>query len=778
MAKKKKRVARKTAKSKKKVAPRKKAARHPRTRREAPQLEASPLSKLDPMLRLGARRAKKEARGTESIAPGGCPSSIRDLSIGIHSLASRMSKAGAERLQKEDLVSVVIDCRPGASVRERVDEWGGCGTRVTDSTVVARVPRTELEALARLPAVRYVEASTKLKLHSDLAHVSSGLVRAGARTVPQTGTGVLVGVVDTGIDVSHPAFQSGGKTRIVELSRSVHGPGVRLREDRCGRCRGLDGHRRAWHARCRYRRGEWRRLSCLIAPRSRAGGGPRRREVDARDRGHPYGHRSYLRRRQVAQPTRRRQLQLRGTRGRPRREHSSRADHRRAFGSGKDRGGFRGQRRQRFNPRAWPRSRRCGDGGTVGGELLAEPAHLRGRIRAGRARNSRPPGLAPTGGRHPRPPALSRRKLSRPAGRRRERARLRVFFRRGLAPGPSVQRGHCRDLRGDHSSAVAVAHELDPGGGRDRSGKRRRRRGARLDSRRRGRTVHLGCQFRVPHRDAGDLLLRRHGRLLRDPEPVELARPAEPLDPSRGARARGAVVLQQPWSHERRRHQTRGGRPGRVASGPALERRAPFGAAALHAGFRESSTRRFEGRACRRLTSRVPSPFSFRKTGASTGARPSDGSSNRRGRTVIPASAGTPGGAMANWTWSDSSRSSLMPRLRDSLKRPEILRVIVELEVRAPKDEDLEHLLDLGLDVERVVGNKVVGSIPCGEARGPRGRRFRANGGALGKTRAASKRLFTPLSTRPPDPPRALAALEYRPRRVTPRSGGGPGART
>ncbi len=215
MAKKKKRVARKPAKSKKKAAPRKKGARHPRTRREAPQLEAAPLSKLDPMLRLGARRAKKEARGTESIAPGGCPSSIRDLSIGVHSLASRMSKAGVERLQKEDLVSVVIDCRPGASVRERVDEWGGCGTRVTDSTVVARVPRTELEALARLPAVRYVEASTKLKLHSDLAHVSSGLVRAGARTVPQTGTGVLVGVVDTGIDVSHPAFQSGGKTRIV-----------------------------------------------------------------------------------------------------------------------------------------------------------------------------------------------------------------------------------------------------------------------------------------------------------------------------------------------------------------------------------------------------------------------------------------------------------------------------------------------------------------------------------------------------------------------------------
>jgi hypothetical protein len=54
-----------------------------------------------------------------------------------------------------------------------------------------------------------------------------------------------------------------------------------------------------------------------------------------------------------------------------------------------------------------------------------------------------------------------------------------------------------------------------------------------------------------------------------------------------------------------------------------------------------------------------------------------------------------------------------MARLRDSLKRPDTLRVIVELEARSPKDEDLEHLGSLGLDVERVIGNKVVGSIPA-----------------------------------------------------------------
>jgi subtilisin family serine protease len=215
MAKKKKRTAKKPPKrraAKRKAAPR---AKHRRPRppiQAEPKADTSHLAKLDPMLRLGARRARQETRAMEA---GGRPASIRDVAIGVHSLASRMSKTGAERLEKEDLVSVVIDCRAGSPVRERVDEWGGCGSKVTDTTVVARVPRTELESLARLPAVRYVEASTKLKLHSDLAHVSSGLVRAGARTVAQTGAGVLLGIVDTGIDVSHPAFQSGGKTRIV-----------------------------------------------------------------------------------------------------------------------------------------------------------------------------------------------------------------------------------------------------------------------------------------------------------------------------------------------------------------------------------------------------------------------------------------------------------------------------------------------------------------------------------------------------------------------------------
>jgi hypothetical protein len=59
-----------------------------------------------------------------------------------------------------------------------------------------------------------------------------------------------------------------------------------------------------------------------------------------------------------------------------------------------------------------------------------------------------------------------------------------------------------------------------------------------------------------------------------------------------------------------------------------------------------------------------------------------------------------------------------MHKLRDSLKRPKTLRVIVELDMRSPEEKDLEHLGELGLDVERVIGNKVVGSIPAAKLEG------------------------------------------------------------
>ena len=80
---------------------------------------------------------------------------------------------------------------------------------------MARVPRSKLKSLAGSANINYVEASAKLKPTSNFAHTTTGLVVGGATTLSETGSGVLIGVIDSGIDVSHPAFRSGGSSRIV-----------------------------------------------------------------------------------------------------------------------------------------------------------------------------------------------------------------------------------------------------------------------------------------------------------------------------------------------------------------------------------------------------------------------------------------------------------------------------------------------------------------------------------------------------------------------------------
>ncbi|HXV63141.1 MAG TPA: hypothetical protein VEK15_20750 [Vicinamibacteria bacterium] len=51
-------------------------------------------------------------------------------------------------------------------------------------------------------------------------------------------------------------------------------------------------------------------------------------------------------------------------------------------------------------------------------------------------------------------------------------------------------------------------------------------------------------------------------------------------------------------------------------------------------------------------------------------------------------------------------------RPRDVARRgPQVVRVLVELTERAADDSMLTHLRELGLEVEQVVRNKVVGSI-------------------------------------------------------------------
>ena len=126
-----------------------------------------------------------------------------------------------------DTIPVIIEADTPDKTAKKVSRWGGSGRVVGRGHAVLSVPRAKLGQLASDKTVRFVEGSVRLKPNCDQAHRAANLTtgRTARRSVPQTGKGVLVGVVDTGIDAGHKAFRHRGRSRIVDYldqERDLH----------------------------------------------------------------------------------------------------------------------------------------------------------------------------------------------------------------------------------------------------------------------------------------------------------------------------------------------------------------------------------------------------------------------------------------------------------------------------------------------------------------------------------------------------------------------------
>jgi len=100
-------------------------------------------------------------------------------------------------------------------------------TQVKD-IVVARLPVESLPLLAQQPYVRFVETSTiqSLRMDASRPEIQADQVHQGIN-LPQSyeGEGVVVGIVDYGIDFTHPDFSDSGGTRIQYLLEYTQGGG-------------------------------------------------------------------------------------------------------------------------------------------------------------------------------------------------------------------------------------------------------------------------------------------------------------------------------------------------------------------------------------------------------------------------------------------------------------------------------------------------------------------------------------------------------------------------
>jgi len=97
------------------------------------------------------------------------------------------------------------------ALRAAVAQAGGAVNTVAGDILTARVPLHAVGRLVESPALRRITLGTAVKRRNDRAatHVGVDLVHAGAAPLPQgyTGEGVIVGVIDSGIDWRHRDFR-------------------------------------------------------------------------------------------------------------------------------------------------------------------------------------------------------------------------------------------------------------------------------------------------------------------------------------------------------------------------------------------------------------------------------------------------------------------------------------------------------------------------------------------------------------------------------------------
>ncbi|CDM65844.1 S8 family serine peptidase [Pyrinomonas methylaliphatogenes] len=183
---------------------------------EAADPETAFAKKSDKLLKI-VRRAANEDRVRGRFFNGETER-LRDVAAIERDVSGRVRVSVAVRLKSRSAEELK---RSGFEIGAQI------GDVATVETDVERLPE-----LAALSSVRKISAAAVYKPLNDLARKAVQLDNsAGQRIVSQTGRGVIVGIIDTGIDFRHPDFtipgSNGQRTRIKALlDMTVYGGGT------------------------------------------------------------------------------------------------------------------------------------------------------------------------------------------------------------------------------------------------------------------------------------------------------------------------------------------------------------------------------------------------------------------------------------------------------------------------------------------------------------------------------------------------------------------------
>ena len=149
-----------------------------------------------------------------------------DPFIDVDSLSSQpktltINSASAEAADEDKKIEVFIKASDVSAVRELVARAGGGVRVVSGDVMIATVPTSQLMTLADDERVIFIEAAKPVGFSNDVAGSEIGLpeVRLGTGLpTGYTGDGVIIGIVDTGVDFTHPDFlDSEGRSRVLAI---------------------------------------------------------------------------------------------------------------------------------------------------------------------------------------------------------------------------------------------------------------------------------------------------------------------------------------------------------------------------------------------------------------------------------------------------------------------------------------------------------------------------------------------------------------------------------
>ncbi|MCX5395219.1 S8 family serine peptidase [Streptomyces sp. NBC_00094] len=150
---------------------------------------------------------------------------------------------------ENSLMLISLECDPGASLDELCDDFGLILRRGSGASIRTGIaPISSISAITDSPSVRYVASSPPLRSKIDDAARTIGInpLRGRGDNPDLDGSNVIVGIIDSGIDAGHPAFQ-GRIDRVWDQSVPGDGVpgaayGVELTGPQIHQCRDVDGH--------------------------------------------------------------------------------------------------------------------------------------------------------------------------------------------------------------------------------------------------------------------------------------------------------------------------------------------------------------------------------------------------------------------------------------------------------------------------------------------------------------------------------------------------------